>query len=420
MTIISGGKYIPICPADDPQNPCLGATFFEWSDEWWKAGTPSSHSTNGFYFSMPDGYSNEEWYGIVDIYREPRQAYHTLAAAYRSSMSRDTIKLKADSNYGEGTATWDQWARFHKGDDSICYARDGAGGGGKGISVGVLDGGFGHFEEIKVFNTEGSSAASQLLVDFLSEVDDGKILMMTVCIDATARLSDPARLAIESATGSTEIRNLVKYGSWAIIAKKGAGAPLAEGIDNTQWIDLTVEAVVDLDTDGDGIVNKDDADDDNDGMSDTDELAVGLDPLDVDTDDDGILDGVDSNMFPPVLQLLADIEVNAGELINITISADDADVNTLTYIAFGLPDSATFNTATGQLYWQTTADNTGSYGITIIVTDSEYYDYGTFIINVNQGNRPPVLNPIGNKSVDENSLLSFTLQATDPDLDTLS
>jgi uncharacterized repeat protein (TIGR01451 family) len=62
----------------------------------------------------------------------------------------------------------------------------------------------------------------------------------------------------------------------------------------------SVETLVDLDTDGDGIPNSIDLDDDNDGWSDEDELLYGTDPLDpndypVDTDGDGIPDSVDDD-----------------------------------------------------------------------------------------------------------------------------
>lgn len=47
---------------------CVGATVFEFTDEWWKAGDPMSHDYGGYATSMhPDGYSNEEWWGIIAV-----------------------------------------------------------------------------------------------------------------------------------------------------------------------------------------------------------------------------------------------------------------------------------------------------------------------------------------------------------------
>jgi hypothetical protein len=47
---------------------CVGATVFEFTDEWWKAGNPNSHDYGGYAISShPDGYSNEEWWGIIAV-----------------------------------------------------------------------------------------------------------------------------------------------------------------------------------------------------------------------------------------------------------------------------------------------------------------------------------------------------------------
>ncbi len=47
---------------------CVGATVFEFTDEWWKAENPTSHDFGGYATGAhPDGYSNEEWWGIIAI-----------------------------------------------------------------------------------------------------------------------------------------------------------------------------------------------------------------------------------------------------------------------------------------------------------------------------------------------------------------
>jgi hypothetical protein len=70
--------------ARNPALPCLGGTPFEWSDEWWKRGNPTAHDTAGF--ANPgvanDQFANEEWWGIVDVDRNPRQAYQALKEVY--------------------------------------------------------------------------------------------------------------------------------------------------------------------------------------------------------------------------------------------------------------------------------------------------------------------------------------------------
>ena len=66
---------------------------------------------------------------------------------------------------------------------------------------------------------------------------------------------------------------------------------IKEWVQNTTEMseqDKTVAPVVD--TDGDGIPNTEDPDDDNDGISDTDEIAQNLSPVSTDTDGDGLSD----------------------------------------------------------------------------------------------------------------------------------
>ncbi len=55
--------------------------------------------------------------------------------------------------------------------------------------------------------------------------------------------------------------------------------------------DFPLDPTETTDTDGDGIGNNADPDDDNDGVSDTQEATDGTDPLDADSDDDGLNDG---------------------------------------------------------------------------------------------------------------------------------
>ena len=49
---------------------CAGACVFEFADEWWKtpSGSASSHDSGGFALpGLPDGFANEEWWGLYAI-----------------------------------------------------------------------------------------------------------------------------------------------------------------------------------------------------------------------------------------------------------------------------------------------------------------------------------------------------------------
>ena len=88
--MVDSMNWVQIRAASDV---CVGATVFEFTDEWWKAGDPSSHDFGGYPSNEhPDGYSNEEWWGLiavtpgptgsgVDTWR-PRKAYRMFQRAW--------------------------------------------------------------------------------------------------------------------------------------------------------------------------------------------------------------------------------------------------------------------------------------------------------------------------------------------------
>lgn len=80
-------------------NVCIGGSIMAYSDEWWKGkhfgeSNPSYHGTAGYATGAhPDGYSNEEWWGIMrtadngsypDVI-EPRAIYYALAHVWKDS-----------------------------------------------------------------------------------------------------------------------------------------------------------------------------------------------------------------------------------------------------------------------------------------------------------------------------------------------
>jgi len=74
-------------------NKLLGGCVFEWNDEWWKCGTPSTHGSCGETLSvLPDNYGNEAWFGLgtalginVSGPRTYRTAFTTLKNYWTNS-----------------------------------------------------------------------------------------------------------------------------------------------------------------------------------------------------------------------------------------------------------------------------------------------------------------------------------------------
>ena len=70
--------------ASDPTAVALGGTAFEFNDEWWKVQPSGSQQRSGFLLvgGHADDFANEEFFGIVDIDRQPRGSYHVLRRAF--------------------------------------------------------------------------------------------------------------------------------------------------------------------------------------------------------------------------------------------------------------------------------------------------------------------------------------------------
>ena len=125
---------------------------------------------------------------------------------------------------------------------------------------------------------------------------------------------------------------------------------------------------------------------------------------------------------PPVLAPIGNRTVSEGQTLAFTATATDPDGDALGFSGGNLPSGATLTPA-GAFSWTPAAGQAGNYNVTITVTDNgtpPQNDFETFTITVGTGNRPPTLNPIGNKTVNEGQTLAFTATASDPDGGTLT
>jgi hypothetical protein len=122
---------------------------------------------------------------------------------------------------------------------------------------------------------------------------------------------------------------------------------------------------------------------------------------------------------PPVLAYIGPKSVNEGTMLSFTATATDPDVppQTLTFsLGSGAPPSASI-TSGGYFTWTPNeAQGPGVYNINITVSDGTDIDYEVIAVTVIEINLPPVLNPIGPKTINELVTLSFAATASDADL----
>jgi len=126
---------------------------------------------------------------------------------------------------------------------------------------------------------------------------------------------------------------------------------------------------------------------------------------------------------PPVLNPIGSKSVGEGNLLTFAVTASDPDGDGLTLSASNVPTGASFSPSSQVFSWTPDYGDAGDYNVTFTVTDTgspPESDSETVTITVGNVNRPPVLNPIGAKSVDEGNLLTFTVTASDPDGDGLT
>ena len=115
------------------RNHCVGASIMAYSDEWWKAGDPDHQDFGGYATdNHPDGYSNEEWWGVIRVVdnggdadiAQPRQVYYALADEFAlpfADLDGDCAVNLADlqiilAHYGNAGVLYDDGDLDHDND----------------------------------------------------------------------------------------------------------------------------------------------------------------------------------------------------------------------------------------------------------------------------------------------------------------
>ena len=108
--------------------------------------------------------------------------------------------------------------------------------------------------------------------------------------------------------------------------------------------------------------------------------------------------------------------------MQFTVSATDADGDSLTYSASGLPSGSTFNSSTRTFSWTPSFTQSGSYSPVFSVTDGTATTNLTSTINITDVNRAPSVamdSPAGNVTITAGQSVNLQSTRNDPDLDSL-
>ncbi|MEM7251784.1 MAG: PASTA domain-containing protein, partial [Pseudomonadota bacterium] len=120
-------------------------------------------------------------------------------------------------------------------------------------------------------------------------------------------------------------------------------------------------------------------------------------------------------------------DVNEGEFLEIVLEADDVDGDFVSFpTPASLPSGAAFidnGDGTATFSWTPAFGQTGVFPVLFTVEDDGspiLSDAKTITITVGDVNRPPVLDPIGNRSAEIGSRFELMVTASDPDGDPVS
>ena len=130
----------------------------------------------------------------------------------------------------------------------------------------------------------------------------------------------------------------------------------------------------------------------------------------------------------PALAVIENQSTTVSNALNFTVTATDADNDSITLTVSNLPPGAVFNTVTNigsassTFNWANAAP-AGTYTPTFYADDGTTNDSETITITINNAptiNVAPVLDPIGNKTVTDGQVLMFMISASDANNDSLT
>ncbi len=122
---------------------------------------------------------------------------------------------------------------------------------------------------------------------------------------------------------------------------------------------------------------------------------------------------------PPVVKGVSDRVVTETNKLAFQVEATDLEEAEVTFGVKNKPPAAKFDSQSGRFSWQPNYQAAGSYEVTFTATDGKLKSEKTITIKVKNKNQAPVLKKIGNKQIAKDEELNFTVQANDPDGDSV-
>lgn len=130
---------------------------------------------------------------------------------------------------------------------------------------------------------------------------------------------------------------------------------------------------------------------------------------------------INNESTAPTLSAITDKTVAQGTTLSFNITGSDVDLNTLTYscnLSSATVSKVNDNLAT--VSWTPGNGDVGAYPAHCNVTDGTFTTTQTFTVTVTNVNDDPILEAIGSLYAQEYVFFNYTLNASDPDNDTLS
>lgn len=147
-----------------------------------------------------------EDFPLNQVKRWEARIYTTNSCQNIAPVSGDVIyNLSSQENGNNGCASFQRV----QGEDKVTFFHGcGFGSGFRGINVAIINGTDGTIQDFRTFDTYAYASYSDNLVNYLSNIPDNCIILMTVADSATKELTDEAKQLIAEAFGSELIFDL--------------------------------------------------------------------------------------------------------------------------------------------------------------------------------------------------------------------